>query len=53
MLLPHERLYKGIESVLLLAICAGVFTLFAPYVPLWTAGIVALIVFVASIWAGL
>lgn len=53
MMFPHKRLYKRIEFLLLLPISVGVFLLCVPHVPLWTAGSAALIVFVASAWAGL
>ncbi len=53
MLLPRKRLYKRIEFPFLVLISVGVFILFLPHAPIWTAASVALIVFIVSAWAGL
>ena len=53
MLFSRKRFYKRIEQLLLLLIAAGAMLVFIQHVPLWTAGVGAFVVLIASAWAGL
>jgi hypothetical protein len=52
MLFSRKRSYKRIEQILVLLIAAGALLVFLQHVPLWTAGVGAFVVLVASAWAG-
>jgi hypothetical protein len=52
MLSSRKRLTKRIEQILVLLIAAGALLVFVQHVPLWTAGVGAFVVLVASAWAG-
>ena len=53
MLFSRKRLSKRIEQILVLMIAAGALLVFTQHVPLWTAGVGAFVVLIASAWAGL
>jgi membrane protein YdbS with pleckstrin-like domain len=52
MLSSRKRLSRRIEQILVLLIAAGALLVFVQHVPLWTAGVGAFVVLVASAWAG-
>ena len=53
MLCSRKRLSKRFEQFLMLLIAAGALLVFIQHVPLWTAGVGAFVVLIASAWAGL
>ena len=53
MLFSRKRFYKRVEQLLLLIIATGALLVFVQHVPLWTAGVGAFVVLMASAWAGL
>lgn len=53
MLFSRRKLFKRIELLFVVLISVGALLLFARYVPLWTAGVAAFVVLIASAWAEL
>ncbi len=51
MLFSRRKLYKRIELLFFALLAVGTLLLFVQYVPLWTAGVAAFVVLVASAWA--
>ncbi len=53
MLFARKRLYEAVAAVVTFSITIGVFLLLSRHVPVWTAGVTALLVFGVSLWSGL